>query len=1512
MNAVNHNHEDRGQRVAEAIARVRSAEDAGTARPLDDWLREYPDLSAGRGEGGFVGGVWEGRRRSAAPPRGPPRPAGPPADPRAEAPTLVRPDGDTAAPSGVLPPGSIFGEYELVSEIARGGMGVVYRARHARLGRVVALKMILSGRFASADEVRRFRTEAGAAAQLDHPHIVPIYEVGDVAGQHFFTMKLIDGQNLQQVLGDKGRRLTPAAAVRLMIQVAQAVHHAHQRGIVHRDLKPGNILVDAKHDAHVTDFGLVKNVEQMGQASHDALTRTGAIVGTPSYMSPEQARAERSLTTASDIYSLGAILYEMLTGQPPFRATNPVETLMQVIEREPPRPRSLNGALDQDLETICLKCLEKDPSQRYNSAGSLADDLQRWERKEPIQARPVGSLERAWRWCRRNPVVATLTVAVATLLVGGVIGLAVANAAILRSRDAAEQAAQRERDLRKEEATQRQRADELAEQERSMRTTLESTQQLVTTSLRNTQVALNKERVMAYANRLGSARMALAANNVVLAESFLDDCPSDLRGWEWNYLKRLCHTETLSVMGSVGALHPTEPLLAVAEPQGLRLRRVPGGEVALELSGQPGTVQYLAWTAGGTRLVAAHGLGTRQAAVRVWDINTGQLIDTLTEERGIIYFCSASADGKWVALAVGRATTESLVDVAEIVFRNLEDGSRVLGPREMFDRRPGPEADPFRIRAVQHLVFRADSQEAAIVTSSRVWVWSATSRTNRIAYELPRNLASDRRLVRAAYMPNGQALVVALLTLRDQMATDQGQAGLIVLDLAGPAAAPNGGVDVRAGESRESATRVSDPRAPEARAPEPRPAEPRSAEPRSFAVGGRQVLDLAVMEDGEYVVLASMDRTLRICQLSDGAEVMILRGHGDPIANLSIRGQWAVSADRGGLVKVWNLAERQEFTLWRQTAAVSFAPRANMAARVRLAYPGFVSAAEVRLLNSAEVVQEALRSRFANVDLVALSPRGDMLAMVGARGIHRTYRSLPPALRPPFLTAPRPQQFTLELWDAQRGQRRANLADGEQEFIDVRFSPDGKLVLAATRDHIVRAFSTSTYQLVFERRFREARDLWLSPDGVHALVLQAEGDERAWVLVDVASGEKRLRLKPSTPGLMPLGTRSAVAFSPDGARMAACEVETRLRGLRGDVERHLVTVWDTKSGDVLATLKGARPPLAIAPRGQRLVSGGGEGATSLQVWALPGGQPLVQVPLPEGRGETTLDALQFSGGGNVLAAVIHAVGQGIDCYVLDGNTLPDRMVHERRALQLVKQAAEECLVRSEIASEISGLSLEPGLRRVALHFAEQLAEPTAQDLLRAAWKQVAFLPEHMTSGSDRSSDVSLPSPDPEMRRRALVWAAAAREQLPGDPLALLVHAAALGRNGRWEETRELLLPTLNDTLSAQLALPTFAFVALAEHHLGNEVAARTYAARMFQFLAETRAVQRDAVTSALIREVQRLVLPRGAIEFRTTGERSTFMGPFATPPTIVPRPQPPRPPSPPATVPRTSPPGDPE
>ncbi|MFO0952744.1 MAG: protein kinase [Isosphaeraceae bacterium] len=323
-------------------------------------------------------------------------------------------------PNPEVAPGWFIGDYEILDELARGGMGVVFRARQAHLGRLVALKLVRDPSLATYDEIRRFRVEAEAVAQLDHPNIVPIYEIGQSGGQPYYSMKLIGGGSLSRHVSRL--REDPRAAASLMAKVARAVHYAHQRAILHRDLKPSNILLGDDGEPYVTDFGLAKRIDH-GLGTEQ--TVTGAVMGTPAYMPPEQAGGgAKTLTTSADIYSLGATLYELLTGRPPFTGDSAPAILRQVIDQEPARPRSLDPGLDRDLETICLKCLEKSVNRRYEAAGDLAEDLERWLEGRPIAARPATVRERATKWVRRHRTLAALiavsTVSLFLIFVGGI------------------------------------------------------------------------------------------------------------------------------------------------------------------------------------------------------------------------------------------------------------------------------------------------------------------------------------------------------------------------------------------------------------------------------------------------------------------------------------------------------------------------------------------------------------------------------------------------------------------------------------------------------------------------------------------------------------------------------------------------------------------------------------------------------------------------------------------------------------------------------------------------------------------------------------------------------------------------------------------------------------------------------------------------------------------------------------------------------------------------------------
>ena len=343
--------------------------------------------------------------------------------------TTTGPSDPTAATDG-FEVGPVIPGYEIEDELGRGGMGVVYKARNLRLNRAVALKMILAGAHAGREAAFRFVTEAETVARLQHPNIVQIFHIDQHGGHPYFEMEFVGGGSLADRLDGTPR--PPRDAARLVETLARAMAEAHRQGIVHRDLKPGNILLTPEGVPKVADFGLAKLL-----TVESGLTRTDSILGSPSYMAPEQAEGKtREVGPAADLYALGAILYEMLTGRPPFRGATVLDTLQQVKTAEPVPPSRLVPGLPRDVETIALKCLAKDPARRYESATALADDLRRFQAGEPIVARPVGSLERGWRWCRRNPVVAgSLGAAAAALLAVAGLSLLYANR---QARDAAQ------------------------------------------------------------------------------------------------------------------------------------------------------------------------------------------------------------------------------------------------------------------------------------------------------------------------------------------------------------------------------------------------------------------------------------------------------------------------------------------------------------------------------------------------------------------------------------------------------------------------------------------------------------------------------------------------------------------------------------------------------------------------------------------------------------------------------------------------------------------------------------------------------------------------------------------------------------------------------------------------------------------------------------------------------------------------------------------------------------------
>jgi WD40 repeat protein/tRNA A-37 threonylcarbamoyl transferase component Bud32 len=500
----------------------------------------------------------------------------------------------------------LFGGYELLGEIGRGGMGVVYRARQLAINRVVALKMLLHGRFSEAAFVQRFRLEAEAAAHLDHPNIVPIYEVGQHEGQPYYSMKLIEGQNLDQANAEcrmQNAEFKRSSAdwlrqsVGLVATIAQAVHYAHERGVLHRDIKPHNILLDAEGQPHLTDFGLAKLLDQ-----DSGLTASAAVIGSPGFMAPEQAAGKtKQVTTAADVYGLGAVLYVLLTGKPVFPADTPLETIRRVIEQEPVRPRLANPAVDRDLETICLKCLHKEPARRYASAQALAEDLECWLRAEPIQARRATQVEKIWLWCRRQPMRAGLTGALLLVFAVGLAGV------LWQWRRA--------------------KAGELF------------------------------ARQTAYAAAMNLAQRHMVANEVRQSLNLLDKyrpidkSEADLRDWEWRYLWQICRGDELSVLHryaspiSSVAVSRDGKLLAVSKGAGVPLWDWTTQKLVGEL---PDSVSKLAFCPTEPLLALATWNQAAQPVVKLWNTDSRTVTATLTNAAPL-QSLAFSPDGKLLA-----------------------------------------------------------------------------------------------------------------------------------------------------------------------------------------------------------------------------------------------------------------------------------------------------------------------------------------------------------------------------------------------------------------------------------------------------------------------------------------------------------------------------------------------------------------------------------------------------------------------------------------------------------------------------------------------------------------------------------------------------------------------------------------------------------------------------------------------------------------------------------------------
>jgi WD40 repeat protein/tRNA A-37 threonylcarbamoyl transferase component Bud32 len=787
-----------------------------------------------------------------------------------------------------------FGDYEILEEIARGGMGVVYKARQISLHRIVALKMIRSGDLATKQDADRFHAEAEAAANLDHPNIVSIFEVGHHDGQHYFSMAYVDGKSLGEMTRE--HPLPGRTAAEYCQTIAQAIHYAHQQQTLHRDIKPSNVLIDRTDQPRVTDFGLAKRV-----GSDSDLTATGQVLGTPNYMSPEQALGDnKCVGPRSDVYSLGATLYTLITGRPPFQADNTVATLLQVIDKEPVAPRELNPAIDPDLETICLKCLDKEPAKRYAAAEQLAEDLGRYLRREPITARPISRPARSWRWCKRNPAVAGLLTVVALTLLAGI--LVSSYFAVSASEEAhLATIAEGKAKLEEGKAKAKEREAKVAEQ-RALG--------LVD------QLEKERERLIFenYVANIAVAQGKIRDGIHHAALRILEDAPTHLRHWEWGHLMDFCLGEVVRLGGTPGGLHmsiattsdlkrlvlsaggkaqvwdladvrlmrqiekcpahcllPGQAEILVARENEVTREKLDSETVVARWPTRAATVKQLAWCAGRNCVLEKLADGS----VQFVDVEDGSVLRRLPPEIAKGRVVSFSRDGQRVLVHSGNNATVWDLTRGELVFQVerlfsqtwcsaalSDDGRRVLsGHREMksvlWDVETGEPIHEIanqrgQVRAV---AFSPDGRYGISGGTFGVQYWDLT--TGKLMQELG---CHDENVVSLAFAPNARWVLAA------------GPGQLRIWDVAGQ----NGVAVFRPGSHQ----------------------------------GAWPYCSLALSSDGQKLVTTGWeDAGVRVFDL--GSDTLLWKLDGEkpaPLVAASPDGRWAVTSTRQQTADVWDLA----------------------------------------------------------------------------------------------------------------------------------------------------------------------------------------------------------------------------------------------------------------------------------------------------------------------------------------------------------------------------------------------------------------------------------------------------------------------------------------------------------------------------------------------------------------------------------------------------------------------------